>query len=245
VLGFPASRNLGDADGAARAYVAMAEIARELYEGDPHDARAAVDYAIALMRAGTVTPLERATDKQQLLERALSVGETVLASAPDDIGMRVNAAFMAIQLGQVFRDTSRWTEAAGSYRRAMRLAEPLLASGNVSATATFSTARGQLAIIEARMGRGAAAITLVNAAISWAERIASRHTDPQILGQRYLLARAYGDRAAVHALLGDAAAAREWRLKARIAWRELEGSRGFTEQHAREARALDGSPQPD
>lgn len=237
VLGFPGTRNLGDAEGAAQAYVRMARIAQELHEADALDARATADYAIALMRAGTVMPAARRAEKQALLEQAVFVMERYIAESPDDSRMPPNAAYTLVQLGHLFRDNARWGEAATAYDRAIGHAEPLLAS-NTSAVVSFVAASGQRARIEARSGRRDAVLALAGRAIDVAQSRFDAHADPAVLGMRFLLARAWGDRAAAHALLGEPGVAAEWQARALDLWRQLEGTRGFTAQFAAEVQAL-------
>jgi tetratricopeptide (TPR) repeat protein len=237
VMGFPGTTNLGDLAGAEKAYARMAAVAQELYEADTHDQRAAADYAIALMRVGVVTPLARGDERQARLERSLAVTQTLLGGEPN-LAIVANAVFVLLQIGHTHRDLDRIEPAILAYDRTIAMAEPI-AAVSASAAASMAIAVAQAAMLHARAGRAERALAMAERAHAMAQDVVKRHTDPAALGRRYALPRAYLTIAEIHDRLGHPKEAEAWRTKAREAWRELEGTRGFTERFAREARELD------
>jgi serine/threonine protein kinase/tetratricopeptide (TPR) repeat protein len=229
VLGYPNLPNLEDREGAERTYRKMTALARRLYEADADDLRAVGDYGIASMRLGVVIPMSRASEKREALERALGLMRTVLDKSPGNLNMRVNACFAELQVGDFFRDLGRAGDAVAYYRRAVDLSQGLLDMGNVSPAGTFIDASGELAKIEADLGRRDAAMTLLNRALAFAEKTQAGRSASENLGSgRSLLPRVHGAIAAVHARLGDDNEADEWRAKALAEWKELSTKRGFT-----------------
>ncbi|MGE0359887.1 MAG: protein kinase [Vicinamibacterales bacterium] len=237
VMGFPGTANLGDLAGAEKAYARMAALGQELYQADPDDRRAAADYAIALMRVGVATPVERSAERLARLEQSLAVTNVLVVAEPDP-ALAANGAYVLLQIGDTHRDLDRPDAALDAYGRAIAMAEPVAAT-NASAGSSMAVAVAQAALLHARAGRAERALALAEQAHAMARDVVARHTDPAALGRRYALPRAYATLADVHEHLGRRDQAESWRAKARVAWRELEGTQGFTEQFAREARALE------
>lgn len=189
------------------------------------------------MRVGVVTPLARSSERLARLERSLAVTVTLTAVEPNPATV-ANGVFVLMQIGHTHRDLGQADAAIDAYARAIAMAEPIAAT-NASAGSAMAVAVSQSALLHAKAGRAEPALALAEQAHALARDVVARHTDPEALGRRYSLPRAYATLADVHGYLGRPDQAESWREKARVAWRELEGTRGFTEQFVREARAVD------
>ena len=238
VLGNPALPSLGDAVGAEQAFVKMAALNRALYQADPGDMRAASDYTASLLRLGLVIPLSRAADKFAYLDEGVTLARTVLRKSPSNLGMKQTEATFERVLGDFFRDSGRAREAAAHYGRSMAAAEPLIGTGVVTPSRTFVQAASELARIEARSQRPAAAFAVLDRALGVAEKVAAREAFGGLVGGNELLPRVYAARSDVYSHAGNSREAAAWRAKALATWKQLSVRPGFTALMRKEMDAL-------
>ena len=233
-LGHPELPNLGDPAGAEAVYAKMAGIGRGLYENDAKDARAASDYAIALMRWAAVTPAPAL--REERLQRSLGLIRGLLAAKPDNQTLIMYEAMVEQQLGNLRESAGRRGEALMYWRRALDTAKPHVGKGVTAMARSVVHLARQLAAIEPDRAAGAAAAAL---ALSVAEKAAGQAKDPTDVPARVLLPRAYAANARFHARWGDAAQAAQWCTRAIEAWRALAPHSGFLDQDRREWKEME------
>jgi tetratricopeptide (TPR) repeat protein len=236
VLGLPSLPNLGDAAGAEAVYTKMIALAKQLHEADAYDTRSATDYAIALMRLGSVIPAARSAEKEARLEQSSTLLHGLLDRTPDNVALRLNAALVDVELGHVLRDRGEPPRAARYYRRTLATTRPVLEAGNVAPLFSYTVAVRELA----KLGGAdrAATLALVNDALQVVERHIARQSDPGAIEPRILIARLYGALMTAHAGAGHLNEAAAWRRKALALWDELSASPKFTSQGRREMEAF-------
>jgi tetratricopeptide (TPR) repeat protein len=237
VLGHPTLPNLGDPEGAERAYRRMTELASDLHAADAGDRRAASDYATSLTRLAVVIPIERSAEKRRYLNQARSMTATMLAETPEDLTVRLNLTAIEYQMGNLSRDLGQLRQAVAPYRRALEAAAGIFDTGGLTAPRLYINVARDLADVEVRLGRGEAALSTLATALELARGAAARGTALDV-ERHALVPRVYGALAATYARLGHTIEAREWQAKARAAWSELAAAPGFTTALHREMEAL-------
>ncbi|MCC6538123.1 MAG: serine/threonine protein kinase [Bryobacterales bacterium] len=233
-LGHPDLPNLGDPVGAEAVYAKMAELGRTLYENDAKDARAASDYAIALMRWAAVTP---APDlREERLQRSLGLIRGLLAAKPDNLTLIMYEAMVEQQMGTLRESAGRPGEALLHWRRSLETARPYVGKGvTAMARVVINVAR----FLAPREPDRAAGLAVAALALSVAEKSAGQAKDATDVPARVLLPRAYSAYARFHARWGEAAQAAQWRTRAIDAWRALSPHSGFVDQDRRDLKEME------
>lgn len=233
-LGHPELPNLGDPASAEAVYAKMAAIGRELYEKDAKDARAASDYAIALMRWAAVTP---APDlREERLQRSLGIIRGLLAAKPDNQTLIMYEAMVEQQMGALRESAGRRSEALTHWRRALETAKPHVGKGVTAMARVVVNIARHLAPVEPDRAAGSAVASL---ALSVAEKAAAQAKDPTDVPARVLLPRAYALLAHYHARWSDKAQAAEWRMRALESWHALSPHSGFLDQDRRDLKEME------
>src|SRR5581483_4961224 len=115
VSGNPNLPNLGDRAGALQAYKRAAEVGKQLYQADPANERAAVDYGIALSRMATAWDDKDAKGKAAAHQASLDVLSQVARTSPKDLSIQLYIAYGEQQLGDTLRSARDFTGAARAY----------------------------------------------------------------------------------------------------------------------------------
>jgi tetratricopeptide (TPR) repeat protein len=158
-LGNPNRTNLGETAGAAEAYGKMAATAKRLYDADPADERAKSDYGIALTRAASLLPAERAREKQEMLRSALQLAEEAVKSNPANLSEKMQIAFVCLFLGEAYDANGQKEKAAETFRQGLRAAEPVMDAGNATLTTATIMMNRHLAVYAARRGDSETALS--------------------------------------------------------------------------------------
>ena len=226
-----------DSQAALEAGRNMAGEARFLYNADPADAQAGVDYGVALLRLGLIIP-PRGPEKRQTFELADQVLTRAVARSPQSrpgIGAKIQVDFELAKLCM-----SNGERAAGIqyYEQAIATGERALASDPtymVNLDRLVHAARG-LAQEQARAGARPQALAALDHVLR-AARTASASAPPAALLLHVVIARSWQAAGSVYAILGtretgalaaqDRQTARTWYQHALDDWRKLAPQRGF------------------
>jgi serine/threonine protein kinase/tetratricopeptide (TPR) repeat protein len=248
ILGNPAYDNFGDTPGARAAYIKMAEMARALHDADPADVRAISDYGIALLRLGSVIPLDQKQDKQATLQKSHELLAGAAHRNPKDRANGMHKAWNEVQLGDLFRAVNDASFAVRYYQMALASAETTLAiDPKDSGTQRWLVAAARsLAEHEARSDDRVQALATLDKAVVLAQRVEAT-APPGSLAYGLVIARAWTAAGSVHKLLAarekgdqrdrDLQAARNGYQRSVESWRKLESHRGFHAGHLAEMNA--------
>ena len=122
VLGVRSGENLGDLEGAARAFERAAVLSRAMFEADPKDRRAAFDLVNVLLRFGSVlgdTP-GRLDDAVTRLEEADRINARLMNDEPSSARYGYLQVVLDRRLGRLLRLTGRTVDADTRLRRVRR-----------------------------------------------------------------------------------------------------------------------------
>jgi tetratricopeptide (TPR) repeat protein len=227
VLGNPSYPNLGDQAGAAAAYRIMLATARQIYEGNPADQGAIIDYGMALTRAA-VLPGQTPDARIDLFRKSIAVLGEAAARDPRNTIIRVNVASVHEQLGDLLAAKSQPAGAREEYRAGLAIAGANL-GGILPFQRIFITVSRQLALDAARSGDAGLALNYGSRAVTVGDRAAAG-PNATVPG-RTLAPRAYAAMGDVYEALKKPAEARRWRERSLAALQEIQNLPGFTGYH--------------
>ena len=159
-LGNPMVPNLGDSQGALKAYGQMADEARSLYNADPADARAVGDYGSALLKLGIATPKAEHLRKETLTA-SYALLQRAAGSNPQNRTIANNLISAESELGY--------------YQAAIAEGEKALndAPDEGIIVRSLALAVRPLAEAQARKGQRAEALATLDHSLRWAARMDS------------------------------------------------------------------------
>src|SRR5262249_50812100 len=137
VSGNPNLANLGDRAAALEAYRKAAEIGKQLYDADPANERAAVDYGIALSRVATATDDKDWKAKAAAHRESLRVMKNVARLNPNDLQVQIYLAYGNQQLADTLRAASDFAGAESAYADVVAIADPARKSGQIAFSTLF------------------------------------------------------------------------------------------------------------
>jgi len=238
LLGNPNLANLGDIEGARKAYGVMLAIARKIREADPADQRAKMDYSLALSRMAAVMPLERAAERVRVLREVTGIEAELAQATPSNLSNRTDLALNHNFLGDALTDAGDRRGAMAAYREGLRLAEELAATATPTLTAGVLLICRKLGAMEAAGGDRAKAMELAERAMHWASAAGPAAKGRPEETQRLLDARAAATKGFILAALSNRTDARRWLEQAQHAYRAEEGRRGSSSVFRKEMQSI-------
>jgi eukaryotic-like serine/threonine-protein kinase len=231
ILGYPDLPNLGETAKAEAVYAKMVALAREIQAGDPKDARAATDSAIALLRWAMV--LTDPASREQRLKEAAELIHARLEASPANLTLLTYDALVAFQLGLISESSGRRAAALAHWRRVIDIATPNLGKRNEAMLRVMTMAMRELTRCEPlddlrRNGAARAAFALAQS------EQAARAQDAGNVSAQVVVARSFGIHAVYHARLGEKGPAENWRKRALDLWKDLATRAGFQPGFRRE-----------
>ena len=224
LLGNPGNPNLGDTTGAKSAYDAMVAVASKMYNGNPGDLGATINYGMALARSASITELPTA-QRITLLGKG---NELLGAALLKDPGNTTNRGYLASYkelMGDLLASSGQQPAAMELYRDGLQLFESQSPSA-ANSLKTFITTSRKLAEYLVKTGDSKQAVAVVERAQAFAEKAASS-PKPNLI-QIILLARSHIGAADVHAILGHTDETFRLRQKALEQYRSIENDPAFT-----------------
>jgi serine/threonine protein kinase len=120
VLGFRATGNLGDLEGAAAAYGKSVEIARWLHANDAADRKAVFDLSSAELRLGSVlVDMGRASEGLTQLEHSAALNADLMGQDPKNTSYTYNAAFLHRKIAVALEQLNRTGDALRNVNHAL------------------------------------------------------------------------------------------------------------------------------
>ena len=129
--------NLGDRAAAVQAYRRAAEIGKELYEADPANERAGVDYGIVLSRIATTMDDTDPKAKAAAHRGSLQVLQRVARTSPNDLSIQLYLAYGNQQLGDTLKISGDLAAAEKAYLQAATIADSARKSGQIGFMTLF------------------------------------------------------------------------------------------------------------
>ena len=253
VLGNPNLPNLGDTTGALDAYKRIVDIGRRLYEADPADQRAVLEYGIALGRVAGALPEERAAERISLLQESQQLFENVARVNPQNLTNRDQLAQGYRMLGDALWASGEISGAVRSYREGLRLAETLLEAGQSAPPLTVVAACRRLAEEAARRGDRKTSLAYGQRALEISDPQGPFAKGRPAAVQRILTARGPTAMGLVYASLArvdkaNTEQAREdrrqseiWLEKGLVAWRQFQSDPAFAPVYRKEIQQVEAA----
>ena len=235
VLGNPEYENLGDPAGALEAYQNMAATARFLHDTDPADARAAMDYGIALLRLALVT--SESISKHDTLTLSHKLLTAVVQRNPKNMIAVSYKTWADSELAALYLAERDRPAGVRYYRMALDTAEAGLrvASDPSTQKGLIIAVRG-LAVEQARNGDRGDALATLKVGLGMAQEL-DRST-PLTSSLRANVARGWQVAGSVYGILSrlengsqaieDRAIARSWNQRAIDEWQTMEQHKTLT-----------------
>ena len=129
VLGNPDLQNLGDREGALRAYRQAADVGKRLYEADRSDQRAASDYGIVLSRVETVMDDSDLPQKLAVQRESLRVLDEAAKTSPNNLTLHIYRSLVHLHLGESLTAATKLEEARLAYLKSAEISEAYLDGG--------------------------------------------------------------------------------------------------------------------
>jgi len=235
VLGNPNYVNLGDTAGALAAFRSMLAIGQKLYAANPADQGATIDYGMSLMRAGAM-PGQTPKEQLEMFRKSEELLDSVARANPANANNKVNLASLREQIGDVLLKAGDRDRAREAFNACLTTAQPLFDSVHTVSYRLAITCSRKLAEEAARRKAWTEALAHAKEAVAVGDR-AFRSAGATV-PTRTNRARGFAAMGSTMALLGDAAAAREWNEKSLALWRDLQYQPGFTQGHRNEMNAV-------
>jgi tetratricopeptide (TPR) repeat protein len=223
VLGSPDYSNLGDQAGALAAFQEMLAAARKLYEGNPNDRGAMVDYGMSLMRMAGM-PGQSAEQRFATYEKAVEALGEVARLSPDNRNNLIQLAALHEQFADFLATNGRLGLAREEYVRGNAMAESNL-EATMPAKRIFITTSRSLALDSARRGDSARALEYARKALAVGEKAAAAKDAGT--AARTLAARAQAAMGDVCGAVHAVTDARRWREQALARYHEVQNLPGF------------------
>jgi hypothetical protein len=244
VLDNPEYKNAGNHAGALEAYRSMVATAKFLHDADQADARAAMDYGIALLRLSSIVSAgegKRAilTHSHELLTQVMEQNSQNMVAASYKTWVESELAAFSLTAGD--RPAS-----LRYYRLAIKTAETALRHASDPSTQKgLMVAARELAEEQARTGARSDALETLEHGLRMAEEV--DQSAPQTSLLRVNVARTWQAAGSVYSILSreesgqqaaeDRNAARLWFQRALDQWNKLEPQKGFQGQYRKEMEA--------
>ena len=237
ISGNPNLENLGDRAAAVQAYRRAAEIGKALYEADPANERAGVDYGIVLSRVATTMDDSDPKAKAAAHRESLQVLQRVARTSPNDLSIQLYLAYGNQQLGDTLKISGDLAAAEKAYLEAAAIADSARKSGQIGFMTLFVLSNLKVAQNSvARAHRGEA--------LDFARRSFEASTNlPHGAVSPFMAPRGLGAMGLTYAALarsplrhpGDQEQAVSWLHKSLDAWRQV----NFATTHQREMREVE------
>ena len=243
VLGNPDLPNLDDRSGALAAYRQAAGVARRLYEADPANFRAALDYGIVLSRVETVIEDSDFDEKLAVQRESLRVLDAALKISPANISLVVYRSLLNLHLGDTLASRGQLDAARDAYLSSVAIAEPGLKSGHAAVFVMLLRANQKLAVNAVARSKRADAVAFADRALRLAENPPAKVTavHPTARGLSAMgLTYAALSRSAVRKR-GDLELARSWLQRAADAWHAAKSKPEFAAPHRREMHEVEAA----
>jgi len=241
VLCHPNLTNMGERATATEEYRKAAEIGKQLYDADPSNQRAAVDYGIVLSRLASVMDDDDFRAKAAAHRASLEVLKKIAKTSPDDWQIKSYIVYGNLKLGDTLNSGGDFQGAEKTYLEAVKVAEPAMQSGQVTFASMFEM--GML-----RLGRVSVAFGQRERALQYARRgIDARNELPKGTVSPFMKARSLSVMALTYAALaqsklaqpGDREQAISWLQKSADAWHSVQSLPSFAAPHQREMHEVE------
>jgi tetratricopeptide (TPR) repeat protein len=240
LLGSPMSLNIGDPKGAREYYDKCVAIAREIATADPQDRTAQYDLASSLLRQGAVeVPAADLPQSLAELREAAGILESLAHSDPNALRYTRAQILVYQYAGFRLRDLHKTDEALAEWRRAVAVADSIMAAhpGDASTLPPLVRTEGEIAILLLSRGDSAGALAHAQRGLSISQKYAN---GPEPLLRVTYVGNATLVLASVHQKLGQTQLAHDEATQALAAF-NTPGALAVTQQHRDQAAAiLDG-----
>jgi tetratricopeptide (TPR) repeat protein len=235
VLGNPEYENAGDAAGALEAFRNMVATARFLHDADPADARAAMDYGIALLRLALVT--SQSILKRDTLTHSQELLTSVVQRNPGNMVAVSYKTWAESELAALYLAERDRPAGIRYYRMALDTAETGLRGASDPSTqkGLIIAVRG-LAEEQARSGARGDALATLKSGLGMAQELDG--STPLTSSLRANVARGWQVAGSVYGILSrlengdqaieDRATARNWNQRAVDEWQKMEEHKTLT-----------------
>ena len=241
VLGNPNIANLGNQPAALEEYRKAAAIGKQLYEVDPTNQRAGVDYAIALSRVATTMDDKDLQAKAEIHRASLDVLSKMSAISPHDLSIQSYVAYGNLKLGDTLTSAGDFAGAARAYANTVAVAENAKKSGQIAFATMF-----EMGLL--RQARSSVALGERAKALQYAERGYQESTNlPKGAVAPFMKPRGLAVMGLTYAALaqskieqsGDRQEAIAWLEKSADAWHAVEKLPSFAPPHRREMQEVE------
>jgi len=241
VLGNPNLGNLGDSAGALQEYRKAAEIGKQLYDADPSNQRAAVDYGIVLSRIASVMDDHDISAKTAAHRASLEVLKKIAIISPADWQIQNYIVYGNLRLGDTLNSGRDFRGAEKAYLEAVAVTGPARASGQISFATMF-----EMGLL--RLARTSIALGERGRALEFAKRGLDASTDPSKGAlSPFMKPRGLSVMGLTYAALtqskiaqpGDRIQAVSWLHKSSDAWHEVQNLPSFAAPHQREMHEVE------
>lgn len=238
VLGYPELPNLGNLEGALRAYQSAVDAAEALHKADPADQHSLFDYAIALSRKAAVLPNGAHAEKLHVHRESMALLHQADAKTPHSTSLYIYLAFEGERVGDSLLALRMTSEAYKAYEEALGYSEALLDKGQASGVLLFLSTSRKLGKIAAETGDRQLAVAYAQRAA----KIGDSQTGKETGGRKMIAPRAYAAAGFIYLALTsspsrspeDNQAAIKWLTKTVAAWRAAQSDSSFNAVHRRE-----------
>jgi len=241
VSGNPNLESLGDRGGALQAYRRAAEIGKELYDADPANAQAGIDYGIVLSRIATTMDNSDLRAKATAHRESLQVLSNVARISPSNLSLQLYLAYGDQQLGDTLKMSRDFAAAEKAYSEAVTIADSARKSGQIG----FVTL---VVVSNLKLAQNSVARAHRSQALEFARRGFEASTNlPHGAVSPFMTPRGLGAMGLTYAALarsplrqpGDQEQAVSWLHKSLDAWQKVQAEPGFAALHKREMREVE------
>jgi eukaryotic-like serine/threonine-protein kinase len=243
VSGNPNLQNLGDRAGALQAYRRAAEIAKDLYNADPANTQAGVDYGIVLSRIATAMDNVDLKAKVAAHKDSLQVLSNVARISPSNLSIQLYLAYGNQQLGDTLKMSGDLAAAEKAYSQTVTIAESAKKSGQIG----FLTL---VVVSNLKLAQNSVARAHRSQALEFAHRALEASTNlPHGAVSPFMAPRGLGAMGLTYAALaggplrqrGDREQALSWLHKSLDGWHLVQTQPSFGAPHQREMREVEST----
>jgi tetratricopeptide (TPR) repeat protein len=243
ISGNPNVENLGDRAAALQAYRKATEIGKGLYEADPANERAGVDYGIVLSRVATAMDDSDPKAKADTYEESIRVLKQVARTSPNDLSIPLYLAYGNQQLGDTLKASGDLAGAERAYSEAAAIADSPRKSGQISFVTMFVVTNFKLAQISVARGYRIPALEFAKRSFEASTNLPHGAVSP------FLAPRGFGAMGLTYAALassrlrqlGDRQQAISWLHKSAEAWHRVQKLPSFAGAHQREMHEVEAA----